>query len=62
MDGLAFLSGCGVGAWVGLTDVGGGSPLTSLLIDRFDPTPAVYGSAVLGALATFSCIGTQGKV
>ena len=41
MDGLAVLSGFGVGAIVGLTGVGGGSLMTPLLIGVFGLQPAV---------------------
>ena len=41
MDGLAVLSGFGVGAIVGLTGVGGGSLMTPLLIGVFGLAPAV---------------------
>jgi uncharacterized protein len=41
MDGLAILSGFGVGAIVGLTGVGGGSLMTPLLIGVFRLHPAL---------------------
>jgi uncharacterized membrane protein YfcA len=41
MDGIAVLSGFGVGAIVGLTGVGGGSLMTPLLLSVFKLNPAV---------------------
>lgn len=41
MDGLAVLSGFGIGAIVGVTGVGGGSLMTPLLISVFKLNPAV---------------------
>ena len=41
MDGLAILSGFGIGAIVGMTGVGGGSLMTPLLISVFRLSPAL---------------------
>jgi len=41
MDGLAVISGFGIGAIVGMTGVGGGSLMTPLLIGVFRLSPAV---------------------